>query len=138
MFQKPYFLPSFIFLVLTAILHFLALEFHLYWDVWWFDCVVHFCGGICVALATLWFFYYSEIVEKQKLSNFSMFFRLIFTTFIIGIIWEFFEFHFGLTFIHHSNFLVGIFDSVSDIIMDLLGAIVVGFYISYLSDLDVK
>ena len=139
MFQKPYFLPGFVFLVLTAILHVLAVIFHLYWDFWWFDSLVHLLAGICVALMSLWFFYFSNIVKSVELSSFGIFVRLIFITLIVGIIWEIFEFQFGISFRHSASFFVYVFETASDLIMDLIGAIVIGFIATYrLEDLTDK
>jgi fatty-acid desaturase len=105
----------FIFLFLSALFattHWFAVEASLYWYLWWFDLVMHFWGGMMIALGV------------HMLSSFSIFpFRpvlpviLAVLLFVTGV-WEVFEWSVGL-FDPVSHFR----DTSIDIIMGFGGGI---------------
>lgn len=102
------------------VLHFLALEFHLYWSVWWYDMPVHFIGGMFVSLLFLWFRGFSgaretsgEFVGKNSVS----FLKIFVVVLAVGIGWEIFEYSTGFS--RMSSGYWG--NSFTDILMDILG-----------------
>jgi hypothetical protein len=83
-----------------------AMKFHWYYSIWWFDMPMHFAGGLFIGLITLVFFPRRPILHA------------FLTVLFIGIFWELFEFSLD-TFITYNthNYL----DTWSDIAFDLAG-----------------
>ncbi len=117
---------SLAFVFLTAILHFIALSFYLYWTLTWFDAIVHLCGGIGVGLFSLWL---GTRGGEYSLFGFSFhtFFLVLGGSLLIGLLWEFFEWSFGLTFVTSANYGI---DTLSDLAMDVLGGFVALSYVT--------
>ncbi len=118
---------SLILVCVTAVLHFIALFFHFYWTTSWFDSIVHLCGGISVGFFTLWL---STSVGKQSVIRFSVENCVIIlgAALFIGLLWEFFEWSFGLTFVTAPNYGV---DTLSDLLMDVVGGFVALSYATF-------
>src|SRR3989338_10088082 len=102
-------LVYFIFFIL--ILNFLANTFHLYYSIWWFDALMHFLGGLWVALACLYLF-------PLQNSSANSIFKILLLVLIVGVGWEVFEFVFYDSFA--SNPFNPI-DTISDVFFDLSG-----------------
>ena len=100
----------FVALVLLA-LHLLALEFFFYWRLWWFDLLVHLVGGILVGLCAGVF-----VLFPRKRTK-TIFLSVVGTALIVSVLWELFEYHFGLTFVSNNY----VFDTVSDIVLGFVG-----------------
>ncbi|HEY4502454.1 MAG TPA: hypothetical protein VJH21_01330 [Candidatus Paceibacterota bacterium] len=108
--------------IIFAGLHFLALQYALYWLLSWFDILMHFLGGFLVGLITIFALWYTKnilhvdiIVTGRR--------TLILTlsiTFTVGVAWELFEYIFNLRDAVHY-----VIDTMIDLTMDLLGAIAV-------------
>jgi len=100
-------------------LHLLALNFFLYWHIWWFDLLVHFLAGALVSIFFIWFF-------KNRIKNFipKILFLSATITFLVGVFWETFEYFAGLTFSSSSYIL----DTISDIVFTFLGGLFISFY----------
>lgn len=62
-----------------AVVHWLAMEFELYWRYWWLDIVVHVIGGAFVAFTVLAFLF------RRAFPNPPMFAMAIFAALIV---WE--------------------------------------------------
>lgn len=123
MLNSSLFKKSFVLLLVIGILDYFANTFYLYWTVWWFDNLMHFISGICIAMFTIviWQNFLDKSLSYKKAVGLSLFLALI-----IGIIWEDFELFFG---IHKaSDGKIYFLDTFSDIIMDLSGAIVGSIY----------
>lgn len=102
------------------LLNLLAMEFHWYFSVWYFDIIMHFLGGFFVCLALIWLWKKDGISKKDSV-------LLIVGVFLIGILWELFEIYIN-EFITGNNLDVP--DTITDMIMDLIGGI---FAIGYFS-----
>ncbi len=118
-------------LVLTTFIfaHFIMGEVGNYYNrFWFFDLILHSSSGILIGMAgfvIMYFFLYSSRVSANPLlvSVFCVSFSLA-----LGALWEIFEFGmdqtFGFTMQKGGNV-----DTMSDLIVDFLGACVVGFWV---------
>ena len=104
---------------------------NLYNVIWYFDLVVHFVSG-------LFSFYIGLIIIKNFNLECSLFFKIFFCICFCGLIavlWEIFEFSgdclFNLNIQHNRS--TGVFDTMEDMIMAIIGSLVYafGFYIKY-------
>jgi Co/Zn/Cd efflux system component len=86
-----------LFAVLTAIGHFLAIEFFLYWRWQWFDVITHILGGLSIGSAAFWLG--EEVVEyfHHHVSQTVRKICYVLLTFLIIFGWEAFEYYFQLT-----------------------------------------
>lgn len=127
MLKQKLFIQQFMLVAIIAILHFLALQFYLYWTFWWFDIVTHFLGGLWVGLIILWFFFSSGYVYKNLslVRSTKIFLITIASVIIIGVLWEVWEVLAELVFINEAGYLL---DTSLDIIMDILGGITAFIY----------
>lgn len=115
MFWNKYFWPSFLILVLVSILHWVASSEGYYWTVEWYDFMMHFLGGVWVALFSLWI---SGMRYGHLIKPFVKGWNLVFVTIIVGIAWELFEVALGF----NDTTMQGYFgDTTQDLIMDVLG-----------------
>lgn len=106
-----------------AVLHIAATLFYLYWELWWYDMLLHFLGGVFIALLVLWFCFFSGYVSAP--ASFSVrrvFFFTLFWLTVIGIGWEVFERALGHTWSVEGYWL----DTSVDVALDIIGG-VVGF-----------
>ena len=87
---------AFSFLLLTAILNWLADKLYLYWTIWWMDMLVHFLGGLSIVFFVFWV--YSKYKNLNNYSNKKVLFIIaIFFAFVVGVFWEIFELYFGIS-----------------------------------------
>lgn len=118
--RKNILILDFCLAVLVAILQNLAIIFNLYWVLPWFDILMHFLGGVLIALTSVCVF---AIITKQseEIIISKKFFRNLVFIFvlIVGVLWEVWEFYYGLSFTNSHN---GLMDTIGDIFMDLVGA----------------
>jgi len=118
MLKTPLFIWIFITIAIVAALHFSALQFYLYWRFWWFDILTHFLGGLWISISFLWLFFQFglvNIVKNNKNYNLAVAFL---AALFVGIMWEAFEYYFGLVAFDASNYAV---DTATDISFDLVG-----------------
>ncbi len=78
--------------------------------------MMHFMGGVEIAVLAIYFLYLFEPQPSSK----SVFLFVIFSSLILGVFWEIFEYSLGLT--YHA-FLGYKLDTAKDIILDLLGTL---------------
>ncbi len=99
-------------LLVILFLHVYAIKGHWYIQYPFLDIILHFLGGAGLALSVLYI---------SKKTNY-----IIFSTVILGIIWELFEVYFDITGwpISSRGYRV---DTSIDVLMDTLGATVVWF-----------
>lgn len=119
--NKNLFIFLFALIILIAGLNEIALNFFLYWRVWWFDIMMHFLGGLWIGLTTLWIYLSSGYIKNINKEKFFILFLSISAVLIIGIGWEVFEYlidaHIGMKQGYWS-------DTIQDLVMDTLGAII--------------
>jgi hypothetical protein len=121
--NQPLFRFAFWDLILLAALHHVAIFFYLYWTVWWFDMLMHLLGGIWVGAIILWFFYESGFVKNFTYKKYQAFLLAFVGTLLVGIFWEVFEIVGGIIKLPTDTM-----DSLSDLVMDLVGAVVAFLY----------
>lgn len=108
-----------------AALHIAALYFFWYWSIWWYDIMMHTLMGFWIGSMTL-------IIASRKIDtggNFIRFGLPILVAFIIGILWEMFEWHIDRFVI--VRFQTDIIDTLSDLASDIAGglmATLIGFH----------
>lgn len=124
MIQTRLFKNTFILLVVVGVLNFLAVYLYLYWTVWWFDMLVHFSAGMCVAMAgiLLYFFYHSKnipsIPDSIKVA--------VLSVLLVGVLWEIYELCIGVA--SFSDGLGYFMDTGSDLLMDISGGVLGSLY----------
>lgn len=118
MHKDTYFLFTFILIATIATLHTLAYIFFWYWTLWWFDILMHFLGGLWVAVTSLWFFYLSGYVRKPKVDFKTCLLITLGSILVIGALWEVFELSVGAY--RETNHVL---DTAIDLIMDVIGSI---------------
>lgn len=123
MFKSSLFKQTFLLLSVIGILDRVAHSWYLYWTVWWFDMVMHFSAGFCVAMASVWLWQY--FFDKKISLAKSVFVSLIFVS-IVGLLWEIFETHFEIELI--SDGYRYFTDTISDLILDVCGGILGSIY----------
>lgn len=123
MLKKPLFKQTFSLLFIIGVSDFFANTLYLYWTVWWFDMFMHFTSGFCVGMASvlIWQYFIDKNISFKKSLLVSMLSILI-----IGLSWEIFETYFGVTLI--SDGVNYVTDTVSDLILDVCGAILGSIY----------
>lgn len=94
------------------LLHLFGISNHLYLNIWYYDLIAHFLGGICLALSALY------ILKSPK--------HIIWITFVLGIVWELYEIYFNLTGHPFGSYEYNI-DTIKDLILDTLGALSVWY-----------
>lgn len=99
-----------------ALMHNLAITFYFYWQYPWFDILMHFWGGVVVALGVgmLPSFGVRYISRPPSL------FQIGVAILLVGLSWELFEYSVGIW----ANEPGFVSDTVLDLVMDTLGAAV--------------
>ncbi|MFA6324652.1 MAG: hypothetical protein WCX46_00245 [Candidatus Paceibacterota bacterium] len=103
----------------------IALRFHWYSSIWWFDMLMHFMGGFWLGLVFILLFW-------NKIFDFNLILKIILGVLFIGLGWEFFEItvnHFTIK--EYFNVL----DTISDICFDIAGGIfaILYFFKNYIN-----
>lgn len=118
MFKKIPF-PLIALLLSITTTHYLSLQYAWYVRNPWLDIVMHGITGLAIAYAVYWF------LDRIHADTFkTRFFAIIIPTLFVGVLWEYFEYYYDITGwpIGTLNYKL---DTMKDIVMDTLGAIVV-------------
>ncbi len=123
MLKSSLFKQTFILLFAIGVADFLAHAWYLYWTVWWFDVIMHFSAGFCVAMASvlIWQYFFDKNISLKKSVAISFLFVLT-----VGLMWEIFETFFGIE--QLSDGYNYVMDTVSDLILDICGGILGSIY----------
>lgn len=126
--------PS-LFLVLAVV--FAILGFHMfsifqnwYITIWWLDIVLHMVGGAWVVFA----FFYVQRRYTLLFSALPFVFSLVMVmgiVMLVGVAWEWFEFGFDYFFVPEAALWraqLGLTDTMGDLLADLMGGTLAGFY----------
>ena len=108
--MKSLFVVQAFILVMTALLHAAGLFLFLQWYFWWYDIMLHFLGGLWVALMFQW------LAARQKATV--LIIPTLLAVCLVGVAWEIFEILIGSP--REANFA---FDTSLDILMDVIGGI---------------
>lgn len=121
MLKNPGFWLLFFLLIVNIVLGFI---FDFYGRFWFFDTIMHFCGGLSAALFARYYF-------AKDLKNISRFGSLIFLVSFgatVGVFYEFFEYGISIFSkwtagsLNNIDFFGDVEDTISDLAMDTLGA----------------
>jgi hypothetical protein len=115
--QNKIFRAMFGTLVVTGALNFLGGKLYLYWTVIWFDMLVHFLGGLFIAL---FFFSMLSLLKSQLRYGEKVILGIVFTL-LVGLVWEYHELIIGVTDLADAAYWP---DTGMDIVMDTLGSLV--------------
>lgn len=118
MFFNRYFVPSFALLTCIALLHYVALDRAYYWTIPWYDIMMHFLGGLWVALFSLWVCASGRVLFLPQRVSWG---KVLVVVLVVGLFWEFYELLFGLTFTSDPEYWG---DSVLDMVMDTAGGLI--------------
>ncbi len=97
-------------LILVGVLHITGLYYYLQWYYWWYDLVLHFLGGLWVALAITWL--WLALSRKVRIVP------ILLAVLVVGGAWELFEYVIGS--LREGNYF---FDTSLDMLMDALGGL---------------
>jgi hypothetical protein len=126
MMRTKLFKRAFLLLCVIGLLNLLGDTFYLFDFVWGYDIVLHLLSGVLMGICVFIFFGLFPLLKKQ--SRNTKLFVAVLSAFIAGIIWEYYELHFGLTFL--SDGAVYFSDTAKDIMLDTFGGFVGAFYSS--------
>lgn len=101
---------------LVAFLYIIGLEFLLYWVTDWYDIVMHFLGGLWIALFATYLFFVLRVVEIPTHNRVVIVLVTLGSVLIVGLGWELWELFSGLTFVFKD-----LGDTILDLIMDMIG-----------------
>lgn len=109
-------------LFFVFVLNSLASFFFWYSSIKQFDMLMHFLGGFTAALFSFWFLYGKCVLWIEEGNKWKVFRVIVLMVLVIALLWEAMEFSvqgfFGVT------VLADLPDSVSDVIMGLIGGVV--------------
>lgn len=125
MLKKPLFKETAILFVLVATLNYVADVYHLYWSIYEFDSVVHFFAGAALASFFIWLYFYSGYFNPPRRSLRKFLLISFLGAMFVGFSWEIYEFIFKKAMVEAADYP---YDTVMDLIMDFLGALVGSFY----------
>lgn len=112
-------------LALIAVLfHYFGLHLGFFFTVWWWDILVHFLGGLWVALAGVWLLRLLGLRAPLLL-------QCLLLSFCVGVAWEVFEFVIGS---YGSPFMSPALDTAKDLINDTLGGVLAAYIARELLD----
>ncbi len=127
--------PKKLFKILTyliffiLIVNFLAMKFHWYYSLWYFDMIMHFLGGAWLGLSILWLLFRKEVIPTHVYS--SLFLKVAAGVLIFGIGWEIYEFLVDY-FIVFNFSRFNLSDTISDILCDFSGGMVALYFVTHI------
>lgn len=113
------------FLIVLLLLHVYGMANNLYVTYWFYDIILHFLGGTCIALSA---FCVSEFFEIKFLKN--NIWNIIIVTIIAGVAWELFEVYYDIAGSPVETLAYKL-DTAKDLVMDTLGALAVWAFIKF-------
>lgn len=114
---------TFISIIIVGSLHLFGSVYALYWDVTWFDTMVHFVGGVSMGFLFLWIWFVSGFVATGiPTMKKAIVYALIFTV-VVGLGWEVFEYVFDIANPTKGNYAG---DTTLDLFADICGGLLAG------------
>ncbi len=117
--SHPIILPFLVLSVLIGAMYVTAIQFSLFYELPWFDVLLHLFGGMWVALAVFSFYRFGR-GEQPPVGN-TVYALLLAAGLAVGIAWEFLEIYMKVIF-DTSQYIS---DTATDITLDVLGAFIV-------------
>ena len=105
--------------VVFAVIHKLALDFSFYWTTGWFDIVMHGFGGLIGSLLVIYVLQRLGFSGQTLPRKIILFLFVCISVLAVGSIWELWEIFVGFT-----DPFTDIGDTILDLIMDTIGAII--------------
>jgi len=110
-----------------AAVHVLGLIYTLYWQLWWYDILLHLAGGFWVGF--LFFYIFGERLnvfsETQVMARpFVMLVLAIGFVLLVGVLWEFYEYMHDIILASRYTELArqpNLGDTLSDLVNDIIG-----------------
>ncbi len=108
----------------------LATFYSSFWQIWWFDIVMHLLGGIWAGL----FFLYLFSARKQVFNDSNFILNLlgaISFAALVGVIWEIYEFSFDQLIAMPRSLVLSqpsLNDTIKDLFNDLTGGFIAATY----------
>lgn len=103
--------------IIFAVTHKVALNFSLYWTTSWFDIIMHTFGGLIGSLLVIYVLQKIGIQGKTLPRKILVILFVIVSVVAVGAIWELWEIFVGMT-----DPFTDTLDTISDLIMDTVGA----------------
>ena len=95
-----------------------------FWNVRWFDSLMHFLGGLSIGLISLWVWFVSGLFGREVPSRKQVFVAALVFAMLAGVWWEVFEFVNGIA--HPiGNYPL---DTFNDVLADFVGGVVAGLW----------
>jgi hypothetical protein len=117
----------FLFVSIAAIDTYAGKHF-LYWSIRWLDMPMHFLGGFWLGLGALWTYFYSglfkAIPQEHRTARYAWLLAIT-SALVLGFIWEVYEY--GLDILHERTDLYDMIDTLSDLLLDIIGGTVATF-----------
>lgn len=104
-------------LVILGVLNTIGVRLYLFWTVLWFDMIMHFLGGLFIALL----FFSILSLLSSRLGYVERLVLGLMVVLLVGIAWEYYELVSGVTNLADRGYWS---DTGMDIVMDTLGALV--------------
>ncbi len=117
------FILFFLSLAGLAMTHYLALVWYLYWMYPWFDLVMHFSGGMIIALGSQ-----TALFQKMTQHYFTGLLPCLLIVVVVSVVWELFEWYSVI--VDFEGYRV---DTSIDLVMDITGGVCGFFLASFLS-----
>jgi hypothetical protein len=115
---------TFVSIIVLGALHQAGSAFFLYWDIPWFDMMMHFIGGFSVGMLFVWVWYGSDILGRRVIpARAAATLAVIAFVFAVSAGWELFEYAFDIANPTGGNYAM---DTFNDFVAALLGALVAG------------
>lgn len=105
------------------ILNEVAVERFLYWRFWWYDIMMHLLGGVVIGGIAAWM----QLRLFPAASSRTTVITVLASIVVVGVGWEIFEYLIDPTYAEQANI---VFDTVLDLIMDMLGALAAALVIT--------
>lgn len=121
-------------LVFLFVVQALALGGFLGYGLWWLDVVMHFLGGIWLAVLGWWYLFGYKNYPRDFSPSGLLILGLISFAVFSGVLWEFYEFSWDYFFAKpYQDTLaqMSLEDTLSDLFFDLFGAVIASGFLLY-------
>lgn len=122
---------EFVYLIFVFLAQFLGSVVNLYASIYWFDSFTHFVSGILTAVFAIAILFWFQKYDSQSIL-FNIFFMIAFSL-MVASLWEFFEFTSDRLLGGDTQKVLttGVTDTMKDMIVAFLGAILTSVYYGY-------
>ena len=112
--------------ILLVVLHAMGVYLYFYWIFTWFDVLMHFLGGLTGGLIVVWSLVEMSIFDKYHPTPKELVVVVVTSVLIVALAWEVFEYVYDI--IEETSTKDYIRDTVEDIFLGTLGALLVGLF----------